>query len=576
MAGAAEARRLVCAPIDSIANTRLSRGKTAVIDVLDAGAVGFILIASALALGLYLFHAGVIPLTDPDEGRYAEIAREMLLRRHWLVPRLFGIPYLEKPPLFYWLTAGSFAAFGFGELAARLVPALAAAGGVLAVGCFTRRHLGGAAGIWSSVVLALSALYFVVAHTVVVDMLFSTSLAVALFSFLAWREAPPSALGLAVLFWLGLAAATVTKGPAAIVLCGTVIVADALVGGTWRALRSWRLFLPAPVFLLTVLPWFVLVQARYPEYFSFYLWKEHLGRVSGSEHSESLFFFILWLLGGFFPWTPLAVALAPATWRAARGASPQARALRFLAIWASVVFVLFSLARGKLATYILPMFPPLAALVGYALDQALRGDGDTAAIERAIQITAGAFALGAVGTVVAAMLVPTPLGMLPLAALVAAAAAGAVTPLAARRSGVAMRLATLAISTAGIYLAMASAAPALARSFTARPLIADVAAAMKPGDEYALIGKYLPSAAFYLERPPLLVGIRPELRFGKALDENTPNIVPSLAELGRRTEGRHLFVLTDTRSKREAELREALGDVHLVARNYVAVLWERR
>src|SRR5438552_19011981 len=93
------------------------------------------LVAAALWL-LFAFHLGSLPLTDPDEGRYAEIAREMIEGGDWLVPHLFGMPYLEKPPLLYWLTSLSFETFGKNEFAARLAPTLAAVVGVLAAGRF--------------------------------------------------------------------------------------------------------------------------------------------------------------------------------------------------------------------------------------------------------------------------------------------------------------------------------------------------------------------------------------------------------------------------------------------------------
>src|SRR6516164_4532271 len=110
------------------------------------GGAATILIVSAVALSFFLFRAGDMPLTDPDEGRYAEVSREMVTGGDWVVPRLFGIPYLEKPPLLYWLTAIAFCTFGPSEIAARLAPALAGAFGVLFAGRFARRHLSSRAG----------------------------------------------------------------------------------------------------------------------------------------------------------------------------------------------------------------------------------------------------------------------------------------------------------------------------------------------------------------------------------------------------------------------------------------------
>jgi len=120
-----------------------------------------ILCIAATTLALALFHTRALPLIDRDEGRYAEAAREMLASGDWLVPRLFGVAYLEKPPLFYWLTAAAYRIAGIDELGARLVSALAAAAGVLGIGLLGRRCFGPRAGLLGATVLATSGLYFV-------------------------------------------------------------------------------------------------------------------------------------------------------------------------------------------------------------------------------------------------------------------------------------------------------------------------------------------------------------------------------------------------------------------------------
>ena len=131
------------------------------------------------------------------------------------------------------------------------------------------------------------------------------------------------------------------------------------------------------------------------------------------------------------------------------------------------------------------------------------------------------------------------------------------------------------IATVALYGVLGWLAPELAATFTAKPLIDRVASEIGPDGAYAFWGKYLPSAAFYLQRPPLLVGIRRELRLGNSLVDEYPDVVGDLDELGRRTAGQRLYVFTDNRKKREQELRAALGDVELAARNYAGALWVR-
>src|SRR5204863_2667749 len=110
---------------------------------------------------------------------------------------------------------------------------------------------------------------------------------------------------------------------------------------------------------------------------------EHLGRAAGSEHAEPFYWFVPWLAAGLMPWTPLAIAAAPRWWRTLRDRSSEARVHRFLLVWAITVFVVFSLMGGKLATYILPMFPPLAVLLGGFVERSVDGSVSRRAVAHA-------------------------------------------------------------------------------------------------------------------------------------------------------------------------------------------------
>jgi 4-amino-4-deoxy-L-arabinose transferase-like glycosyltransferase len=298
---------------------------------LDVNRPRFILVIAAAARALFLCRTGAMPLTDPDEGRYAPIARQMATSGDWLVPRLFGLPYLEKPPLLYWITAAIFRVFGAFELTARLGPALAAAFGVAAAGWFARTF-SPTAGILASAVLPLCGLYAVIARTLVTDMPFSVTLSAALFAFFKHREATTPNMRWALAFWISLALAILSKGPVAIVISGLVIVVDAILGCSLKSLLDRRLVATSPILLAIALPWFALIQARYPTFFSFYLWKEHLERAAGSEHAEPFYWFVPWLLGGLMPWTPLTLVAAPFWWELSRQPSLEGRAIRFLVV----------------------------------------------------------------------------------------------------------------------------------------------------------------------------------------------------------------------------------------------------
>jgi 4-amino-4-deoxy-L-arabinose transferase-like glycosyltransferase len=311
-------------------------------------------------LGLFFFRLGAPGLMDPDEGRYAEIAREMLLLQDWLMPHLNLVPYLEKPPLVYWLTSLSFAALGLTEGAARLPAALAALGGVYLAYGLGRALWGEGPGFWAAMVLATCGGYIVLARLLTLDMVFTLflNLGIALGYLALSRERRhlwPWA-------YLSLSLAVLVKGPVALVLVGLIWGLTALIRGR-QALKdlvqpgSWALL------AVVVLPWFLYVTWRFPEFPRFFLWEHHVERyLDGvSYHAEPWWYFGPVLLGFLLPWTGLV------PWALGRRAPLNSDDRIFLLIWAGAVLVFFSLSRGKLAPYILPALLPLALLVGEAL-----------------------------------------------------------------------------------------------------------------------------------------------------------------------------------------------------------------
>ena len=308
-----------------------------------------------------------IDLQRPDEGRYAEIAREMLLLRDWLVPHLNLVPYLEKPPLVYWLTAMSLGAFGVAEWAARLPSALAALAGLYLAFWLGRALWGERQGLWGAVVLATCGGYLVLARLLTLDMVFTLflNLGIALGYLALSRERPrlwPYA-------YLALALAVLVKGPVALVLAGLIWGLAAAMERGWQGFRA--LIRPGSwgILAAVVLPWFVYVAWRYPAFPRFFLWEQHVERyVSGAGfHAEPWWYFGPVLAGLFLPWTgliPWSLGQKDAAGRGDR---------LFLMIWAGVVVAFFSLSQGKLATYILPALMPLALLAGKALSEFISG-----------------------------------------------------------------------------------------------------------------------------------------------------------------------------------------------------------
>ena len=327
-------------------------------------------LVTLVGLGLFFPGLGRPGLMDPDEGRYAEIAREMLLLRDWLIPHLNLVPYLEKPPLVYWLTSMSLGVFGVGEWAARLPSALAALAGLYLALWLGRALWGARQGLWGALVLATCGGYIVMARLLTLDMVFTLflNLGIALGYLALSRERPrlwPYA-------YLALALAVLVKGPVALVLTGLIWGLAAALQKGWQGLRA--LIRPGSWALLVavVLPWFGYVAWRYPAFPRFFLWEHHVERyVSGAGfHAAPWWYFGPVLAALLLPWTgliPWALAKKDAAGRGDR---------LFLMVWAGVVVAFFSLSQGKLATYILPALMPLALLAGKALAEFISGGAD--------------------------------------------------------------------------------------------------------------------------------------------------------------------------------------------------------
>ena len=298
-----------------------------------------VLILMVAGLVIFFYRLGVPGLMDPDEGRYAEIAREFFVLRDWGIPHLNLLPYLEKPPLVYWLTALSFKVCGFTELAARLPSAVSALGGVFLAYGLGRALWGPGPGVLGALVLASAAGYVVLGRILTLDMAFALCLNLGIgLGYLALSRGQNRLWPWA---YFALALAVLTKGPVALVLAGLVWVIWVMVnrrsGRPLIQIRCWVLL------AVITLPWFVYVQWRYPEFFRFFILEQHLLRfLTPAIHPEPLWYYVPVLLGLLLPWTwllPWTLA-ARDRWR-----DPD---YRFLVIWAAVIVVFFSLSRGKL------------------------------------------------------------------------------------------------------------------------------------------------------------------------------------------------------------------------------------
>jgi 4-amino-4-deoxy-L-arabinose transferase-like glycosyltransferase len=332
-------------------------------------AIVLVLIVLAI-VALWFAKATSRQLTHADEGRYAEIPREMAVSGDFVTPRLNGFKYFEKPPLQYWSTALAYRAFGVTEWTARLWTGVTGLLAVLATWYAGRRLFNARAGLFGALALLASPYFVVMSSANSLDMGVSAFLSCAVLAYLLSRQAPPGKARRPWMLaaWACMALAVLSKG-----LIGVVLPLGALVGYTLleRDLRAWRdlHWLPGvALFLLITAPWFVLVARANPEFLHFFFIHEHFQRFASKAHDRAgpVWYFLPLLLAAASPWVPALLDAVRTAWRA-RPAAEAVSPARFLCAWAAVVFVFFSVSGSKLPGYILPIIPALALLAGEAL-----------------------------------------------------------------------------------------------------------------------------------------------------------------------------------------------------------------
>ena len=323
------------------------------------------LLTAAVAFVL-LYKLGSIALFEPDEGRNAEKAREVLLLNDWITPHENFYPVLDKPIFFYWLIALFYQLFGVSEWTARLPSLLSALGCVFLIYRFSRVYWGRWVALWSALILVTSVEFFILARTVIFDMPLTFCETVAL---LAFYEAEQSEnrrrrAALCLAMYLALGAGTLIKGLVALVVPGIVFFLFILLRRRWQILRRIYLIPGAGVFLAVVLPWYLQAEARNPGYLNYYLWAEHFGRYTTAsfDRSEPWYYFIGVALVGFFPWTLVLPWIIKNLWRRSWDDKTV-----YLVLWVSVPLLFFSASHSKLPQYILPIFPALSILAGATL-----------------------------------------------------------------------------------------------------------------------------------------------------------------------------------------------------------------
>jgi 4-amino-4-deoxy-L-arabinose transferase-like glycosyltransferase len=309
------------------------------------------------------------PLFEPDESRYAQIPREMLQRGDLVLPTLQGEPYLDKPPLFYWLVMLSYRAFGVHDWAARLVPALAVHATILVTYMLGRRSLGERAALAGALALAVAPGFASMARLLILDGLLTLCVAVAVLAGFEAVRGDRFRWG----WWLLSACATglgvLTKGPVAVLLLVPVLVLHRMLtgGGCRPGWRGWLAF--AVVVLAISLPWYVALAQRLPGFLGYFFWEHNLKRfLAPGIHVRGFWFYGPVVLLALLPATLFAVPLGRFLLRLDEPCG-KSRELGFHLLAGGWCVAFFTLSACKLPTYILPALPFFALVAGYFLAQ---------------------------------------------------------------------------------------------------------------------------------------------------------------------------------------------------------------
>jgi 4-amino-4-deoxy-L-arabinose transferase-like glycosyltransferase len=484
------------------------------------------------------------PLYDPDEGRYAEIPREMLSGGDWVIPHLNGLVYLEKPPLQYWATAMAYAGFGETEWTARLATGIAGYLSLVIVYATAKRFWGRRAALVATLLNGGSVLFVLLGHQLTLDMSLCCFLLASLSCFLfaqSYRSEARRRDAWMLGCWAAMALAVLTKGLIGVLIPGFTLVVYLLWQRDWVCLRSLNIRWGLPLFFALAAPWFVLAARANREFLWFFFVREHFQRYLTpiEQRTEPWWFFIAVLVVGVLPWLIPALRSILTGWQSdvARGSF---NARRVLWIWSVFVLVFFSLSDSKLIPYILPAIPTLALLCaepragrdGFALGRKSLLAGAVMTLLFGIGVLAYASAIWS-----SARDLPLVQSLRPALLVMSAVLSGAfaVTVLVVRRERPLAALACLCAAWFAAVAALTVGASAAQAFFSAKDAALLLARQATPDAPVFSVQTYEQSLPFYLRRTVTLVDYRDEFALG--LGEDPALGIATPEEFGRRWTG---------------------------------------
>ena len=487
---------------------------------------------------LFFFRLGERSFRNPDEGRYAEIAREMVVTGDWIQPKIYGVDYLRKPVLFYWLLAVSFKIFGFNEWAARSVPALFGVFGVLMTFWFARKNFDEETAFFSCLVLASNFWYLQVARYLVIDAVFSFFVVSGLYLFYSAFHAKERKQLYYLLFYACVSFSFLAKGILGLVLPGITLAIYFLKLKKIRvAIKEMEIGWGILIFSIIALPWFLMISLRNPDFLRLFFLHENLSRFISKnfEHQEAWYFYLALLPVVLLPWSllirPLRVLVATA--REEREWADK----KFFLLAAGLAFIFFfTLSRSKLLTYILPALPFSSILIGKAWHEWVREEitdrGPSHWAEGLIVIVF--IFLGIAGILVTPAVIlrfgqelPEGVGIY-FQMMGAALLMGGVASLKAwKRRGRHHLFYLLILTVSLLSVPFSFAMEKVNVDYTSKYFAEYLKPKLKPGDKVFIYDH--PGAfydfGFYLGHPATLVGLEGELEFSRKSPENQKAVV---------------------------------------------------
>jgi len=452
----------------------------------------------------YALWIGGHALFTPDEGRYSEVAREMVVTHDYITPRLNGVAFLDKPIFYYWLQASAIHLFGLKEWALRFWPALIGILGAAMTYFAGRSLFNRRTGILAAVILATSPLYYGAAHYANLDLEVAVLISITLFfSILALQSANPFQRNLFFIFayvFCGLSA--LTKGLIGIVFPSLIIGLWIVILNRWNILKQMRLVTGLIIFFAITVPWYYLVQQANPEFLHFFFITQQVSRFlthGDFNNKTTLWFYVPVVLAGFFPWSIFAIQAISknikTVWKHRKNHATEL----FLVLWFAIIFTFFSIPTSKTVGYIIPIFPALALMVGHYLDNMWE------------MVATKNFKLGVISFIILSFMIMagaiagiySPSLHLAIPYLIFAAAiffvAGISASLLLKQNSIPKIFYCLLI-TACLGLLTLSASTAIINQKSIKPVAIYLKPKLKPNDEIVTYYKYYQDLPIYLER----------------------------------------------------------------------------